>query len=523
YTVNPNVNGSLTLGSELNSRNVRQLGTVGRTLVAPSPFKLSNTVTQDLPIDAENVIHSVSWFGQATFDIYHQLYLTGAVRNDASSTFDADHLRAWFPKASAAWEFTKAIGEQTYTSGIVGGISQGTGNTPTQNGIGGLVTRSELRPATELKPERSKEFEAGMDFGFFRDRADASVTWYKKKSEDVILLQPLNPSIGFFQQGANAASIENKGWEVSFNVRPVQKADYGWEIGLQWAQNRNKVLSLGGEDFISIGDFNNQVAMVGQPIGVYLGTGFLHCGVSADANEVDGASGTTTLGAVCAGAPKGAMYIGPDGFPVQDPDTRIVQDPNYNWTGSVRTAFRYKKFQISGLLDIRDGGQIWNGTKGALWSYGVHQDTEIRAVCTSQTNCSGNDKVFGKNGWFDGPVVGPGANTAVPIGENWYRFVAACPFIGIDEPCIEDGGFVKLREVSVSYTIDQPWVSRSIGFSSIDIRVSGRNLATWANYTGYDPETNLGGAISGNLGAGGVDYFNNPQTRAFVFSITLNH
>ncbi len=119
--------------------------------------------------------------------------------------------------------------------------------------------------------------------------------------------------------------------------------------------------------------------------------------------------------------------------------------------------------------------------------------------------------------------MGPGANTAVPIGENWYRFVAACPFIGIDEPCIEDGGFVKLREVSVSYTIDQPWVSRSIGFSSIDIRVSGRNLATWANYTGYDPETNLGGAISGNLGAGGVDYFNNPQTRAFVFSITLNH
>jgi len=549
YTINPSLAGAVTLGQNLSSRNQRQLGTVGRTLVALQPFKLANTVTQDLPLDQETVIHDASWFGQATLDVKDQLHLVAALRNDGSSTFGAQNLRSWFPKGQIAWEFTKAIGErpwlsygkarlaygeagqeplpyltsQTYTSGIVGGISQGTGNTPTQNGIGGLVTRSELRPATELKPERSKEFEAGMDFGFFRDRADASVTWYKKKSEDVILLQPLNPSIGFFQQGANAASIENKGWEVSFNVRPVQKADYGWEIGLQWAQNRNKVLSLGGEDFISIGDFNNQVAMVGQPIGVYLGTGFLHCGVSADANEVDGASGTTTLGAVCAGAPKGAMYIGPDGFPVQDPDTRIVQDPNYNWTGSVRTAFRYKKFQISGLLDIRDGGQIWNGTKGALWSYGVHQDTEIRAVCTSQTNCSGNDKVFGKNGWFDGPVVGPGANTAVPIGENWYRFVAACPFIGIDEPCIEDGGFVKLREVSVSYTIDQPWVSRSIGFSSIDLRVSGRNLATWANYTGYDPETNLGGAISGNLGAGGVDYFNNPQTRAFVFSITLNH
>jgi len=80
-----------------------------------------------------------------------------------------------------------------------------------------------------------------------------------------------------------------------------------------------------------------------------------------------------------------------------------------------------------------------------------------------------------------------------------------------------------LREVSISYTLDAPWVQRSLGFSSIDLRVSGRNLHTWTNYTGYDPETNLGGAVSANAGAGGVDYFNNPQTRSFVFSVTLNH
>jgi len=551
YTVNPDLGGSVTVGQNLNTRNQRELGTVGRTLVALQPFKLANTVTQDLPLDQETVIHDASWFGQGTVDIKNQLHLTAALRNDGSSTFGASNLRSWFPKGSAAWEFTKAIGEQsllsygkarvaygeagqeplpyltsqTFTSGIVGGISQGTGNTPTQNGIGGLVTRSELRPAQALKPERSKEFEAGLDLGFLKDRADASVTWYNKKSSDIILLQPLNPSIGFFQQGANAATMQNRGWEASLNIRQVQKADYGWEIGLQWARNRNTVLSLGGEDFISIGDFNNQVAMVGQPIGVYLGTGFLHCGVSSDANvvDVDNAGTQGTLGSVCAGKAKGALYIGPDGFPVQDPDVRIVQDPNYDWTGSVRSSFRFRKFQVSGLLDIRHGGQIWNGTKGALWSYGVHADTKNRAVCTSQTNCTGNNQVFGQGGWFDGAVAGPGAGTSVPIGENWYRFIAACPFIGIDEPCIEDAGFVKLREVSVSYTLDAPWVQRTIGFTSIDLRVTGRNLKTWTNYTGYDPETNLGGAISANAGAGGVDYFNNPQTRSFVFAITLNH
>ena len=550
YTINPDLGGTITLGQNLDARNNRQLGTVGRKLVALQPFKLSNTVTEDPSLDQETEIHDASWFGQAGLDVKDQLHLIAALRNDGSSTFGASNLRSWFPKASAAWEFTKAIGEQswlsygkarvaygeagqeplpyltsaTFTNALVGGISQGTGNTPTQNGIGGLVTRSELRPAQTLKPERSKEFEAGLDLGFFKDKADASVTWYNKKSSDIILLQPLNPSIGYFREGANAASMQNRGWEVSFNARPLQKAEYGWEVGLQWARNRNKVLSLGGEQFISIGDFINQVAMVGQPIGVYLGSGFYRCGLSSDAAVPE--AGGPTMVTLCTGKPKGALYIGSDGYPLQDPDPRIVQDPNYNWTGSVRSSFRYRKLQLSGLVDIRHGGQIWNGPKGALWSYGTRGDTQQRATCTDRndpTSCTGNDEIFGQGGWYDGPVVGPGAGQTVHIGEYFYRNVVACPFIGIDEPCIEDAGFVKLREVSISYTLDAPWVQRSLGFSSIDLRVSGRNLKTWTNYTGYDPETNLGGAISANAGAGGVDYFNNPQTRSFVFSVTLNH
>ena len=550
YTINPDLGGTITLGQNLDARNNRQLGTVGRTLVALQPFKLSNTVTQDPPLDQETEIHDASWFGQAELDVKNQLHLIAALRNDGSSTFGASNLRSWFPKGSAAWEFTKALGETswlsygkarvaygeagqeplpyltslTFSSGLLGGISQGTGNTPTQNGIGGLVTRSDLRPAQTLKPERSKEFETGLDLGFFKDRADASVTWYNKTSSDIILLQPLNPSSGFFQQGANAASMRNRGWEASLNARLLQTPDYGWDVGLQWARNRNTVLSLGGEQFITIGDFNNQVAMVGQPIGVYLGSGFFRCALSSP-SAVPGAGGPD-MATLCAGKPQGALYIGSDGYPLKDPDPRIVQDPNYDWTGSVRTALRYKKLQASGLLDIRHGGQIWNGPKGALWSYGTHGDTQQRATCTNRndpTSCTGNPKIFGQGGWYDGPVVGPGAGQTVSIGEYFYRNVVACPFIPIDEPCIEDAGFVKLREISVSYTLDAPWVQRSLGFSSIDLRVSGRNLHTWTNYTGYDPETNLGGAISANVGAGGVDYFNNSQTRSFVFSVTLNH
>src|SRR2546429_9201716 len=84
----------------------------------------------------------------------------------------------------------------------------------------------------------------------------------------------------YFAQRSKAASIQNRGWEVSLNMRPLQRGDYGWDVGLQWARNRNKVVSLGaGGQFILIGDFNNQIAMVGQPIGGYHGRSIWGAGV----------------------------------------------------------------------------------------------------------------------------------------------------------------------------------------------------------------------------------------------------
>ena len=92
------LSGTIVLGQNLSTRNTRQLGTVGRTMVALQPFKLANTVTQDLPLDQETVIHDASWFGQATLDVKDQLHLVAALRNDGSSTFGAQNLRSWFPR-----------------------------------------------------------------------------------------------------------------------------------------------------------------------------------------------------------------------------------------------------------------------------------------------------------------------------------------------------------------------------------------------------------------------------------------
>ena len=119
-----------------------------------------------------------------------------------------------------------------------------------------------------------------------------------------------------------------------------------------------------------------------------------------------------------------------------------------------------------------------------------------------------------------GAVTGPGAGTAVQIGENWFRTgLGGGVFSGVGGQLNDDGSYTKLREVSVAYTFDEAWVRQKLSLSSIDVRLSGRNLLIWTDYEGVDPETNLYGATG--IGRG-IDYFNNPQTRSWVINITLN-
>jgi len=555
WRVSDNLAGTVTLGQNLNVRDNRQFSVVGRGLVAPQPYRLSNTVNRDLPLDIQTKIHNESYFGQATLDIGEQLYLTAALRNDGSSTFGEENQRAWFPKASAAWTFTGYLPRQNFISfgklraaygeagveplayltsdlfngvTLLAGISQGTGISPTLGGLGGLYS-SITKGAEDLKPERTKETEVGFDIGLLRDKADFSFTWYNGISQDVIFLTPLSPSTGFFRQAQNAAKLRNRGVEMSLNVRPLTRPNYSWDLGFNWARNRSKTLDLAGVDFIRL-DPNNTapfaVVQKGLPVGVLQGTGWARCGVSPDV------VGDVDLATACAGKPRGALYLNEAGFPILDATERIIGDPNPDWTGSVRTGFRWKALSASALVDFRVGGDMFNGTKGALRSYGTHKETAVRADCTNTGTggalvCTGNEKRFGSSGWYPGAVAGPGVDPttgtgiAVPIGENWWRANGAsdnCVFSGAREACIEDGGYTKLREVSLLWAIDPNFVRRTLGVQSLELRVAARNLHTWTNYTGFDPETNYGQAIQGSRG---LDYFNMPQTRSFVFSVNL--
>ena len=523
---------SFTAGQNLNSRKYDQLQVRGRGFISPDLFTLSNTISSNLlPLDYESLVNLESYFVEGKVDLWQQLYLTAGVRNDASSTFGASVRHNWFPKASAAWEASKYLGirsgqgllsylklrgaygetgrepapYQVFSGYTVGTFGDGwtTGLNVSQAGNAGIFL-SETRGQTNLKPERNKEFELGVDFALFDSKVDVGFTMFDATSTDVILSLPVPPSTGYLSEVRNAAEITNKGIEVSANWRAINTPRLVWNIGAQWSRYKNRVTELRGtEQFYLPGGFVSGIAE-GYAHGIILDWDFARCRYSATENIVDGLD----INAFCQAnnAPDGAMYIGADGFPLFDTEQRVVGDPNPDWTASLSSTMNIgSRIQLSALVDIRRGGDIWNGTKGALYNFGAHKDTEMR----------GEQRTFGTD-WLPGPVTGPGAGTPVVIDQGWFQDLGS-GFVGPAIQFVEDGGFMKLREVSISYNVEAEFVRRA-GFSSVDLRLAGRNLWMKTDYTGIDPESNLGGATT----ARGNEYFNNPQARSIVISVGLN-
>jgi hypothetical protein len=315
---------------------------------------------------------------------------------------------------------------------------------------------------------------------------------------------------------------------MSLNARPVTLANFAWDLGVQFAHNRGDVTSLLGAQFIT---YNNEgftgaigSSTLGYAPGVIRGNDFARCGNGAVVDDVNG--NTVDVDAYCnsVGAKKGALYLDSNGQPINDPTDRVIADPNPKYTMSYTTSVKvFNRITLSGLLDVRKGGQVWDGTRGILNYFGT-------SIESGQNRTTTNGQ-FGVNLYTDKyPVVtGPGAPSASNPGgtvaftnyadwQAWYNGEGG-GFGNTGALFVEDGSFAKLREISIAYTLNGNFLKALGGFSSADIRLSGRNLHTWTKYKGLDPEANLGGA---EYLTQGVDYFNHPQARSFVLSFSLN-
>jgi TonB-linked SusC/RagA family outer membrane protein len=541
---NDNINTTLTVGQNLNSRRFRQLFAFGEQLIAPSPFSLNNTVTVTSE-EFRSLRHIEAYFGQLETSLYDQVDVVVGLRYDGFSTFGASKQYNTFPKASIGWIFTNTMGNLARTGllsfgklraaygetgkeppvyGAITALSSqalfgpgGYGDAITSKigGQGGLVTGPTLGNDS-LKPERSREAEYGVDLGFFDQRVDFSATYYKKRTSDVILnALPVNAAqTGAFQTVQNGAALTNEGVELQFNARPYTSERLSLEVGVQFGRNRGSVTNLIGAEFIPYNTegFTGAIgsSTLGYAPGVIRGNDFARCGLGLVLNglDVDQACGT--------GFTPGALYLAANGQPILDQTDRVIGDPNPRYTMSYTTAVHFARhFTLSGLLDVRKGGDVWNGTRGILAYFGTGVETLNRTTTNGQ---------FGVNVLTDkypnvaGPGVGVVAFTTPAAWQNWYNNNGG-GFGPVGAQFVEDGSFAKLRELSLTYNIEGNFAQRFGGFSSIDLRLAGRNLHTWTRYTGLDPEANLGGA---EFLTQGLDYFNNPQVRSFVIAVAFN-
>ena len=530
HQFDPNISGSFTLGQNLNHAEYRRYQVDGANLIFGTE-ELDFVVTPT-PDEYKEVIRTDGWFGQAQIDLYDRLTLTGNLRRDGANTFGGEDSHFWYPGVSASFRFHDMVnadflsfarlraawgktGRQppafsnisAFTRGDFGDGWLGSGIQSIYAGQEG-VTREGTAGNPDIKPEEETELEVGLDLAFLDERVSLGVTYYDRDTRDAILEKPVPTSTGFFSRYENAASWWNRGWELTLDLFPVRSNNFMWSLSGQWATNESCVLDLAGANDIGLAGFvGSQVSLVApadpdrpedtcHPWGVFFTDDFVRFGRGEFVNGVD-------IDAAFPNARPGAMYIAEDGFPVYDSDLNVTGDPNPDWTAGIRSTFTFfNNLRVSALFDIREGQEAWNGTKGALVYYGTHASTEaMHGAGTPHT--------------FEGE--GPGADQEVMLNWNtWTLNGIGSGFTGPSSQFIEDASYIKLREISLSYNLRPEWVS-PLGFSAAEITLAGRNLKTWTDYTGIDPENNLWGNSSGR----GIDYFNNPQTRSWVIGLSL--
>jgi outer membrane receptor protein involved in Fe transport len=444
------------------------------------------------------------YYGQATIGFRNLAFLTGAVRRDRSSKFSSAETNQIYPKISGSLVVSDLAFWQSaaYANAFNSlKLRASYGEAGNLTGIGsydrfyqyspvGYLGQNTFSPNATLanprvKPERMTELEVGADMAFLRDRVTLGVTAYNQQINDLVVRRNIAPTTGGSAIINNVGSMENRGLELTLGAVPVKTTDLTWDVNFIYNRNRNKVLSLPGSGGASQAISIDNVAgapvylLEGQAAGVFYG--------SAYARNPDGSLLLTPQGFPqderTRGQAVGSTQFNPDrtadGQPSYSPGSTIanvlIGDPNPKWTGSFNSNLTYKKVSLRVLLDAVQGVSVFNADKRTRQGVGLGDlaEKELRGE--------------------------------LPRG---YIF----SIYNTQEFRIDDGSFVKLREVALNYTL--PTFTKYI--SALNLTLVGRNLYSWDKYNGFDPETSAGGA-SDLLRA--IDFGNVPIPRTYQLKL----
>ncbi|MEP6780455.1 MAG: SusC/RagA family TonB-linked outer membrane protein [Gemmatimonadaceae bacterium] len=480
---------------ERNSLTNNSIATAG--LSVPGIYNVSNAAITPTVTNNETRTGVNSMFGSAvaTFNGYFTVEATG--RNDWSSTLPKENASYFYPSFSSSLilsDLFPAIqkGHLTYLK-LRGGHAQvgAPANAyQLQTTYTGLSTKFGSLPLfglsntianATLKPERTTGDEGGLEFAFGGDRVVFDGSYYNKITKDQIINLTVAPATGFSSVAVNAGQISNRGYEAQVSVKPL-KSNRGlnWTSTFNYGRNRSKVDALTGNLQTVILGSNwsvNVEARKGQPYGVLFGAPYMR----------DSASGKLLLR---------------NGLPQADvANRRVLGNYNPDWTGGWSNDFRFRNVGFSFLLDIRQGGQIFSsGNMFATYS-GVLAST-----------IAGRDVAWDKPGLV---VAGIDSKTGQPnttnvTAEDYYQSL-----YGIHEAFVSPAGFVKLREVRLSFDFPTGFTDR-LRIKGANIALVGRNLWMHTKFPNFDPENAYS---SGNVQ--GFDFASTPTTKSYGINVTI--
>jgi TonB-linked SusC/RagA family outer membrane protein len=483
------------VGTQIISRTTERLTGTGTGLGAPDVTVIGGaTTTTGANTYSEN--NSVGYFVQQQLAWKDRLFVTGAVRADDNSSFGTDFDIIVYPKLSLSWVLSeepalegafRAIGANTFKLrsawGQAGRSPEPYSATQTYQIIrstlsqsttaSGLITNSFGNAA--LKPERGEEFEVGFESSHFTDRLGLDFSYYNRRTIDMLIPVAVAPSLGFISSPVtNLGTVKNSGIELGLNATPVTTSRFSWDTRVNFSTNNDILETFGIPGKTNDVPISQAYGAVQQHrVGHRLGAYWAPVVKRNEAGEVMLTGGNT--GAIdTAGTTR---YIGPSA------PTREL--------GLANTFTLFRNFRVYALFDYKGGHYLFN----------LKERNRCQAA---NDNCArANDPRF---------LAARSPRTrADSLLRRELDVIRSIP-----SEYIEKADFIKLREVSLAFTVPTRLIART-GATQAQLVFSGRNLGLWSDYSGLDPEVNSYGGRNFNR----VDAYANPNARRLSTQLNL--
>jgi TonB-linked SusC/RagA family outer membrane protein len=488
---------SFSLGGNHMNRTYDRLSGSLPALELPNLYSLSNLQTGSTAnisnYHSDQQINSFYGYGQFSYKDMFFLDFTG--RNDWSSILPVANSSFFYPSIQGSVvlsdvfpvlkennvNFLKVRGgwSKVGSTGALGAYSLNQVFGLNNSGFGNQASVPNTQFNPNLKAETVTGVEFGIDAKMFANRLRFSATYYDQKSADLLVPIQVTAATGFTNVWDNIADMSNTGYELQLGGTIIKKEDFSFDIDVNFAQNKNEVTSLGElETYVLGGQWGLSLeARPGQPYGSLVGRDFER----------------TTGGDV----------IYENGLPLIDSTQKIIGNIAPDWTGGATFSIRYKAFDFSTLIDAKIGGDVHSMT----YSWGRYAGTLSETLIGRETGVVGNGVMSDGNGGY---VANNVTVSAKSFNQSSYSN-------SIESSAIFDASYVKLRQISIGYTLPREFIENSV-VKSLKVSIVGRNLLILHKNTPHiDPET----GFSASNGNQGQEFGQYPSSRNIGFNINM--